>query len=86
VFGFDVYDKGYDSSWYNDILSLVGDKPMAIGECAKLPSPEILREQPRWVFFMPWAELVVESNTAEEIQKLYRAPQVLTRDELPGWK
>lgn len=86
VFGFDVYDKGYDASWYQYILPIAGDKPMAIGECARLPSPEVLAAQPRWTFFMVWAELVVESNTQEEIRRIYNAPAVLTRDELPGWK
>ncbi|MFO7671060.1 MAG: glycosyl hydrolase, partial [Bacteroidales bacterium] len=86
VFGFDIYDQGYDSSWYHYTLSIVGDKPMAIGECAGLPNPEILASQPRWVFFMPWAELVKESNSMEEIIRIYNDPRVITRDEMPGWK
>ena len=86
VFAFDVYDTGYDSSWYNYVLPVAGSKPMAIGECANLPTPEVLQEQPRWTFFMPWAELVVDSNSTEEILNIYEAQQVLTRDELPGWK
>jgi len=86
VFGFDVYDKGYDVSWYNYILPIVGNKPMAIGECAKLPTPAVLEAQPRWVFFMPWAELVKESNTVDEIIKIYSHPNVLTLEEMPGWK
>lgn len=86
VFAFDVYDDGYDPSWYDYILPIVGKKPMAIGECARLPVPETLASQPRWVFFMVWAELVVESNTIDEISKVYREPRILTRDEMPGWK
>jgi mannan endo-1,4-beta-mannosidase len=86
IFGFDIYDQGYDISWYNYILPLVGDKPMAIGECSKLPTPEILGEQPRWVFFMPWAELVKEANSKEQIIEIYNNPAVITRDEMPGWK
>ena len=58
---------------------------MAIGECARLPSPAILEAQPRWVFFMPWAELVQESNTTEQILEIYNDPAVITRDEMPGW-
>lgn len=86
VFGFDVYDSGYDASWYNYILPIVGDKPIAIGECAKLPPPAFLDTQPRWVFFMPWAELVKESNSPEAIIELYNNPRVLTLGEMPGWK
>ncbi len=70
VFGFDVYDDGYDISWYNYILPIVGDKPMAIGECSKIPSSDMLNNQPRWTFFMPWAELVKKANTVEEINTI----------------
>jgi mannan endo-1,4-beta-mannosidase len=86
VFGFDIYDNGYDISWYEYILPIVGDKPMAIGECSKLPTTKILEAQPRWVFFMPWAELVKEANTTEEIRIIYNHPNVITRDEMKGWK
>lgn len=86
VFGFDIYDQGYDISWYNYILPIVGDKPIAIGECSKLPTPEILESQVRWVFFMPWAELVKESNTPEQIIEIYNHPSIITRDKMPGWK
>ena len=85
VFGFDVYDNGYDISWYNYILPIVGDKPMAIGECSKIPSSEMLNNQPRWIFFMPWAELVKKANTVEEINALYNDPRIITLDEMPGW-
>ncbi|HSH20671.1 MAG TPA: hypothetical protein VLA03_09470 [Draconibacterium sp.] len=86
MFGFDIYDRGYNISWYNYILPIVGDKPMAIGECAKLPSPSVIAAQPRWVFFMPWAELVKDSNSTLEIIEIYKHPNVITRDEMPGWK
>lgn len=85
VFSFDVYGNGYDASWYSYILPIAGEKPMAIGECSKLPSSEMLAAQARWVFFMPWAELVKETNSTAEIQQIYDDPRVLTRDELPGW-
>lgn len=86
VFAFDVYETGFDPSWYDYILPIVGDKPIAIGECAKLPDSQLLNSQPRWIYFMPWAELVIEHNTEEEIQTLYEDPRVITRDEMPGWK
>lgn len=85
VFAFDVYEDGFDKSWYDYILPIAGDKPMAIGECSKLPAPETLALQNRWVFFMPWAELVKSSNTIEEINKMYNHPRVVSLDEMPGW-
>jgi mannan endo-1,4-beta-mannosidase len=86
IFGFDIYDQGYDISWYEYILPIAGNKPVAIGECSKLPTREILETQPRWVFFMPWAELVKQSNSPEQIKEIYNHPAVITRDEMPGWK
>ena len=85
VFAFDIYANGFDDSWYNYILPIVGDKPMAIGECKKLPNVEVLESQPRWVFFMSWAELVKEDNTIDEIRRIYNNSRVITLDEMPGW-
>ncbi|MBU2914942.1 MULTISPECIES: glycosyl hydrolase [Reichenbachiella] len=85
VFAFDVYDQGFDQKWYEYILPIAGDKPMAIGECSKLPTSAHLKAQPRWIFFMPWAELVKESNSIDDIKKLYKNKRIVTRDEMPGW-
>lgn len=85
IFGFDVYGTGYDRSWYSYILPIVGEKPMAIGECSILPSAEMLTDQPRWIFFMPWAELVKEMNSTKEIKALYDNSRIITLDEMPGW-
>jgi len=68
------------------LLPIVGDKPMAIGECSNLPDADLLSKQPRWVFFMPWAELVKERNTTEDIIKLYNDKRVISLEEMPGWK
>jgi mannan endo-1,4-beta-mannosidase len=86
VFAFDVYGDGYNPSWYNYILPIVGNKPMAIGECDRLPTPQVLTAQPRWCFFMSWAELTFNTNTTQQIQDLYHAPNVVTRDRLPKFK
>ena len=86
VFAFDVYGPGYDSTWYNYILPIVGNKPIAIGECAKLPPSNFLSSQPRWTFIMPWAGMVKESNSEHTIRTFYGHPNVITLDKMPGWK
>ena len=73
-------------TWYDYILTIVGDKPMAIGECANLPTAETLTEQPRWCFFMSWAELTFKQNTERQIIELYRSPRVITRERLPKFE
>jgi hypothetical protein len=86
IFAFDIYGNGYQQSWYDYILPIVGNKPMAIGECEKLPTEQILSAQPRWCFFMSWAELTFSRNSQEQIIDLYRAPRVIHRDGLPKLK
>jgi mannan endo-1,4-beta-mannosidase len=86
ILAFDVYDKGYSQDWYEYALSIAGDKPLAIGECSVIPTPEQLEQQPRYVFFMPWAELIYSSNSVEQIKALYDSPKVITLDELPEFK
>jgi mannan endo-1,4-beta-mannosidase len=86
VFAFDVYADGFSQSWYDYILPIVGDKPMGIGECEKLPDLKMLEAQPRWCFFMSWAELTFKGNTEEQIREVYLCPKVITRERLPKLK
>ncbi len=85
IMAFDVYSDGYNKKWYDYILTIAKDKPIAIGECDKLPTIAMLQQQPRWVFFMAWAELVYSKNTNAEIQAVYNGQNVITLNEMPGW-
>jgi mannan endo-1,4-beta-mannosidase len=98
----DIYSKDdqgyyYKEEKYNDMRNYAKGKPIAIGECFKLPDVEILKKQPLWTFFMGWDECVYcqnkdecpddcsVNNSKEEIRKLYNDPKILTLKELPGW-
>jgi mannan endo-1,4-beta-mannosidase len=84
----DVYDdkSGYSIEKYNTMLSVSEGKPIAIGECQKYPTSQQLKEQPKWTFFMGWSELVFSSNSTEQIKALIHAPNIVTLDQMPGWK
>lgn len=75
----------YTPAKYNECLNAAGGKPIAIGECQLLPTSAELQVQPKWVFFMSWAELTVKHNTIPQIKDLYRDSNVVTLDEMPGW-
>ncbi|HEY9155411.1 MAG TPA: glycosyl hydrolase [Opitutaceae bacterium] len=83
LFAFDIYADGYDSSWYSYVTSIVPTKPIMIGECAHLPSPQVFATQPRWCAFMSWSELTFTENTREQLLEVYRAKNVITGDKLP---
>ncbi len=87
IFAVDIYNSdGFTDYKYNQALSVAGSKPIAIGECAKLPTASKLSSQPRWVFCMSWAELTFSNNTNTEIQNLYWASNVIVQSELPDLK
>ena len=82
----DVYDgNGYTQSKYDIMKDAAGSRPMAIGECSRLPTADQLMKQPKWVFFMSWSELTFESNSNTELINLYTSPNVITLNQMPGW-
>jgi len=85
VFAMDMYGDGYTTQKYTTMLQIAGDKPIAVGECETLPTKNELAAQPRWTFFMAWAELVQTGNSVQQIQDLYNAADVVTLGEMPGW-
>ncbi len=76
----DIYGE-FKQEYYTGILALAGDKPIALAEVGRLPSPEILEKQPRWTYFMCWSEWIQKGNPLDLVNAVYHAPQVLTRDD-----
>ena len=86
VAALDFYDgSGYTMAKYNAMVNIAAGKPIAIGECEKLPTAQQLLQQPKWTFFMGWSELVFEKNTPAEILALHAATNVITLDKKAGW-
>jgi len=88
VAALDIYNdkSGYSKEKYNIMTSVCNGKPIAVGECKKLPTSEQLLEQPKWTFFMGWSGLTFRMNSNEQIQALHHAPNVITIDKMPGWR
>ena len=87
VAALDVYDdgSGYSNAKYQAMVKISGGKPIAIGECQKLPTAAQLAAQPKWTFFMGWSKLEFDNNTVEEIKSVHFTINTLTLDEMPGW-
>ena len=89
VLALDVYDgSGYTTAKYTAVLAAAKGKPIALGECEKLPTAAQLASQPKSSFFMGWSELVFknENNTPAQLNALMKAANVITLDEMPGWQ
>lgn len=75
----DIYGK-FEQSYYDDMLTLAAGKPIALGEVGAVPAPEVLAQQPNWIYFMDWSDLVDFLNPLTKLQAIYNDSHVLTRD------
>lgn len=94
VAALDVYADGYTNlGYYNSLVTQAAGKPVAFGECFRLPSAQVIQNQPRMSFFMNWAYGLLfdynspprQTNSHDYIREVYNNPKVLTLDEMPGW-
>ncbi len=76
---------GFSQEKYDLMVAKANGKPIALGEVNKLPTAEILEQQPLWTFIMTWAEETFEKNTDAEIIALYNSPRIVTLDEKAPW-
>jgi mannan endo-1,4-beta-mannosidase len=80
ILSVDIYGE-FKRSFYDGLVALAAGKPVALGEVGAVPSPEVLKEQPKWAWFMSWSEIVELANPVEALRATYTAPNVLTRDD-----
>ena len=81
----DVYRGGFDPNDYNQLLALAGDKLIALGEVGTPPTPEKLREQPRWTWLMIWG-IPNNPERVKAARDIYDCNETLTWEELPWVK
>lgn len=82
VLAADVYHNDYKQSHHDDLIELAGGKVIALGEVGQLPTPIILEQQPKWTWFMGWANWLFKANEPDSVRALYDSPRVLTLDEI----
>ncbi|GEM44443.1 glycosyl hydrolase [Deinococcus cellulosilyticus] len=79
----DMWYKDFPTSTeYNQMLAIAGSKPIALAEVGKVPTSAQLASQPRWAWFMTWAEYAQTVNTPASLTAVHQAANVLTRDEM----
>jgi mannan endo-1,4-beta-mannosidase len=83
----DVYRNGFSDADYQQLLSVAHGKPIALGEVGEPPSVDVLKRQPRWLWFMVWGDLKApDSLGVPDYSGVYESSQTLTHDELPWVK
>lgn len=66
----DVYTEDFNEENYKQLKVLAGTKPIALGEVGSVPSPQVLKEQNRWTWFMQWGEPDYDRNPLKETYKI----------------
>jgi mannan endo-1,4-beta-mannosidase len=80
VLSVDIYGE-FKASYYDDLLALAAGKPIALGEVGAVPSPAVLKQQPKWTWFMIWSEFAEGANSLENLRAIFAAPTTLNRDD-----
>ena len=81
VVSYDNY-RTLDERYYWEILDLANGKPISLGEVGTPPPADVLKAQPKWVWFMDWAGGV--DRRTEQLKTAYSNPWVISRgDPLP---
>lgn len=85
VASLDVWVK-MEPSWsdYQAMLGVAGGRPISLAEVGRVPSPALITAQPRWSWFMVWAEWLTDPayNNNAAVQQTYFHPRVLNRGEI----
>ena len=80
VLAADIYKADYKQSHHDQLVELGKGKIIALGEVGALPTPEILKQQPEWTWFMCWAHFPWTHNTREQVLDLYQDARVSSLD------
>lgn len=81
IFAIDVYNNDFQQKYHDNLQSISGGKPIALGEVGRMPSRQVLSTQPEWSWFMVWPNYWNDTPENERLN-IYSDPKVITRDEV----
>jgi mannan endo-1,4-beta-mannosidase len=76
VLALDVYGNEFKQSFYDGLMALSEGKPITLAEVGNPPAPEILKNQPNWVYWVVWAGMT-RGTSISDYEKLLANPRVL---------
>jgi mannan endo-1,4-beta-mannosidase len=78
----DVYHNDYRQSHHDQLLELGKGKPIALGEVGRMPTENTLLQQPKWTWFMGWANWLYKANDEDSVKALYNSSTTISMDML----
>lgn len=84
VLATDVYSGKYNKADYDQLLKLGNGRPIGLGEIGNLPTPQMLKAQPDWVWFMMWKDPEGYFwQLKDTLDALFKIPEATSLHELP---
>ncbi|MEJ2544986.1 MAG: glycosyl hydrolase [Calditrichaceae bacterium] len=80
IIALDVYGRDFSQVYYDSLNALSKGKPMVLGEVGNPPTPDILDAQPRWSYYVVWANMV-RNTSKKEYKTLQNDPRVLYKED-----
>ena len=80
IVALDVHGRDFSQAYYDSLNALSKGKPMVLGEVENPPAPEILDAQPRWSYYVVWANMV-RNTSKKEYAVLDNDPRVLYKED-----
>ncbi len=71
----------FKPGYYHELVTLAAGKPVALGEVGGVPSPVVIKEQPKYTWFMTWSEFIELNNPLDAVRAAYNDPHALNRDD-----
>ncbi len=82
----DVYHSDFKQSYYEDLLKLANGKPVTLAEVGPPPTVDILKQQPKWTWWMQWAGMGGRGGSATNaVQALFNDPRSYNLSD-PGYR
>ncbi len=80
ILSIDIYGNDFSQSYYDGLLALSKGKPVTLGEVGNPPSPEIIAQQPGWIYWVVWAGMARGTSVAD-YGKLMADPRVVFMED-----
>jgi mannan endo-1,4-beta-mannosidase len=84
IAGLDVYGSDFNQNYYDSLLALTKGKPIVLGEVGNPPTPDILKRQPNWGYYVVWASMV-RNTLRKQYEVLMNDSRVLFLNDTAYW-
>ena len=85
IISLDVYRKDFNQSYYDSLIVLSKGKPLVLAEVGNPPTLEILKNQPKWAFYVIWAGMV-RNTMKKQHWELVNDTRILSLEDTVYWK